>query len=91
MLASNACEVHTATMNAVHARLSDRPPNAWQTAAGIRAPRRAPFRISDNGDGSRLENEAALARLWADSPRMCDVLECADGSRYKIVHPGVQS
>ncbi|MAF54464.1 MAG: hypothetical protein CL694_15825 [Chloroflexi bacterium] len=91
MLATDACEVHTATMNAVHARISDWAPTIRQTAVGRRAQQRVPFRISDNGDGPRLENEAALARLWADSPRMCDVLECADGSRYKIAHPGVQN
>ncbi|MDP7413864.1 MAG: DUF2851 family protein [SAR202 cluster bacterium] len=48
--------------------------------------------IADPKDATdRLENEAAMARLWAESPRMCDVLECADGARYKIVHPGVQN
>jgi hypothetical protein len=36
-------------------------------------------------------SESALARLWRDSHILCPYLETADGVRYRVLHPGVQS
>ena len=36
-------------------------------------------------------SESALARLWRDAHLLCNRLETADGDRYRVLHPGVQS
>ena len=36
-------------------------------------------------------SESALARLWRDAHLLCNYLETADGDRYRVLHPGVQS
>ena len=51
----------------------------------------SPTRISDTRPASEVENEAALARLWRDSHSLRHHLETADGARYRVLHPGVQS
>ena len=50
-----------------------------------------PYRTSDNGGATHVENEAALARLWRDAHILCNYLETADGNRYQVLYPGVQS
>ena len=38
-----------------------------------------------------IASESALARLWRDSHLRPHHLETADGTRYRVIHPGVQS
>lgn len=41
--------------------------------------------------GTPPTSESALARLWRDAHLLWNHLETADGDRYRVLHPGVQS